>query len=1552
MEFLRLHPKNCEVIVCVCKVFISSATTFENRKLAGEVGILDVVCEAFSSFGKDEYFVITATKVISVLSHECSENGEICAKVGYCILLSSYVKDMIREPKLLPCFLSNICELSYNSFNRQYFGSMEFSDLFQNIIKKNNDDLDVCSSLCLALGAVASNLTQNKENFSPLTELVIKVLKIHRNNMYCVQTACVALAALCAEHKLNSNNLVSSHVVEFLLQIFTQHIHSKELVTSMAKLLYIVGQQDATFAAMVLSVPDVDLRFVLLSCLTQHGSDRVASLCVMKLLRLLYATTADINMEPLSGECESIINILRTHANDSDIIVEASLLIHDCCKKRQRRYVDHYGTIGGCELLARLCDQEKENKESNVLKCMLEAISRLCTGSQSNQELLGKHNLCTTVSHIMRRFNLETSSTIGMEVQERCLNLITLLCRYSKDKSSENMKHIQLFHQENVCFYILAILRNRMESVEVVHSACRAIYVLVVLEESCVKFVELKGCDFICKSLKKYAAIPSIVQCLCICITNICIFSEGRRGMFEADICEPFMKSIASNAKDPNVALQGCNALVNLSTSSSIETKVLLGSCGACSCVHLIWDTYGSNIPVMIASLIAMNKLITKCLTNIQLFINSNGPKKICDIISNNVANKEICNHGLRAMQKLCVVQLVAKQIYYEEGFLEILSTILKTNVSNIHVLLAVCHTLKQLFDVEGCSPSDDTKHVSSYEFKDGEFYKAILQAFGTYDTNDEVLNALCDLILSISATSQFNREMLMFHGAYNPMLAMTSKPVEASQAVATQVCCCARFLAVDLQSKTNLRLSGICVKICHIFQIYSNKPDVIKSAAQALLALCADCSDNVDAFIAESALDFLKSLLESHFNQYECCSEISKSLLLLLDYKCHDSQMEDFGFKCCDAICKYLGQNINSKKAAYLALSLISQVVRNNDDKQILEKIGVCETLVQTLKLHSVDEKVVISATACAYALAVDSTDLAKQLSTEDMCDITIQCIKIHASNVESLTCSLKLACILSLNKSIRVYFGTSGLCTMLVKILKNYKTENILLVAALNTVKILATNVPENKLIFSNAGMIELSLELMTENIHDSKIVELTCGVAAILSKGSSLRSDRHSNTELESNVMKMMRGGLCEAFVAIFSRYMNEASILKQVLLIIKNMAATNSANNNMFTRLADFGICEKVVFALAAHLNNSEINYAICDTLRSLSIDSNLRIVIGNSGGIEIIVKLLRLSIANADKKLSEEAIRTLTSLIKNSCANQEMAGRCHACSVVLDIIGDGNDPQLDEQCLWCIANLCRCGDDISTVSENNSKSFSDVSTVEYILSSMGSHKHNVLVIEAGCWAIRNICSSLQTIKYVLSCRGIENMCLVIRQHFQLPQICEAAIAALAIILSINQELTIGSTGICELIVNCIQNHQNETQVVIQGSHCILSLIQMSTEYKMRICSIENYTTIINACKLHVASNTAAKNAVEIILYLSQNSPEYKSRLGSGGTFALFVDMIAAQKHDVETMTLITKAVKFLTDNQSENFLMCEAYGIFGLLSQRRYESGENLKGVME
>jgi hypothetical protein len=262
-----------------------------------------------------------------------------------------------------------------------------------------------------------------------------------------------------------------------------------------------------------------------------------------------------------------------------------------------------------------------------------------------------------------------------------------------------------------------------------------------------------------------------------------------------------------------------------------------------------------------------------------------------------------------------------------------------------------------------------------------------------------------------------------------------------------------------------------------------------------------------------------------------------------------------------------------------------------------------------------------------------------------------------------------------------------------------------------------------------------------------------------------------------------------------------------------------------------------------------------------------------------------------------------------------------------------MVGDeGNTAGMDEKCLWCISYLCQCGDDISTLSESNCALFSDMSVIESIFSAMSCHRNNVEVVRAGCWTIRNLCLYHTNSKNVVLARGIENLCSVIRQHINTVNICEAATSALSTIFESNQEMNIGSTGVCELILSCIQHHNTHAMVVYYCSHSISTLCQKSNEYRIRFASDDGCITLLLNYKLHIHNFLTIESLLNVVYHMCHNYSENCVKFSNSEVFAFIAEVIKVYKNNENIMNQVEKVVKCLTVNNSDNIVKFEAYGV--------------------
>lgn len=95
---------------------------------------------------------------------------------------------------------------------------------------------------------------------------------------------------------------------------------------------------------------------------------------------------------------------------------------------------------------------EKESEEETMF--FLTAIVKDTTGSRRKQKYFGRNNACQLIMKIIRKFSK------SIEVCEACLEVISLFCRHSEDKKTENIENIQAFGDSGVNLKIFLRIKS------------------------------------------------------------------------------------------------------------------------------------------------------------------------------------------------------------------------------------------------------------------------------------------------------------------------------------------------------------------------------------------------------------------------------------------------------------------------------------------------------------------------------------------------------------------------------------------------------------------------------------------------------------------------------------------------------------------------------------------------------------------------------------------------------------------------------------------------------------------------------------------------------------------------------------------------------------------------------------------------------------------------------------------------------------------------------------------------------------------------------------
>ena len=1486
-----------------CFQLITNVTTSDtSRKHAAMAGVCESISRVFELYEDNQDIVTVAAIATASVSEDNATNADRCAKNKLCLMIFRAIETHMHSSDTVSALLLAVSSLAVTVLNRRFFGGGDGCELVKIALLKNISSPSVCTNAAAAVAAISTDSYENKDAYGKIgmIDILTKNIRNYKELADIVTVSSKTMCTLCIDHSENAERTSRESIAELLVGALRYHTANNEVVEAILKLLVNILQHKQVYAAVL---RPLGVRELLVKLVNHHVSNTVTLMYVVRFLRDIYACEEDASsIDPISNECLYLTNALAAHP--SDMIIEEDIcgIMFLLSRKRLSRSVSLFGDCGACELISNAFRLALTHSNMSLAKMALLALVSLCAGSAANQTKFGDSGACAAVVSILKHMG-GASSVVCIDMEGAALNAVAMLIRHGKLKSSENESNIQKLLEEDVCSVVVGCLDKRLDNMPLVYSACRAIFCLASNDSCCDRLIQCGAGDLVARVLQSYQQFPSIAQYAIGAVANLAYTSVGARSLHVHGICDVLIKTLSAHKKDVNIAQHGCNAIKNLSVHDT-DIRGALGSAGGCKTLLSLLKAHVESHNVVCPALFAVANMIIDIPVHAEAFMQAQIDQKLFKIVDDNIAVELVCSGAFAVIGNLCDHEFT-KQSFIDRNICKLVTRVIKCHVRSDTIVIRCLVSLIRLNgDDASCGILKD----------DQELCDLVVVILKTHSANEVVVDVACKVLVSLGTTSEFNRCKLVESGAAEQAILILSKN-SLDPICAAQVCRAIVFLACDTRSQSLLSELGLCQRVVGMLKAYKHHNELAKLIADAAAALSMNCSSNATDLTQRGVTFELLDSLRSHTADFAVGRSICHALEVIMRHSTITPAAEDVSTTY-SLVSVYFQRFWAKSDCSETVCRLIQCLCMSSDFKPI--PMDILESLALSFNEYHLVRSMASLCLETSIALITIDKEIPGALGSALFCQNVVSVLRTHVSDISVVSTALKAVSFLSIDQNIRARLGDNGVCEAIAIIFRKHMSVELVLESGLSAVRILASNTATNKMILGDCGFCELIVEVLKFGICSTKQIELALAALANM-----------TNDAKSPNVTALDNAGIITCLVEIFQNHIGCPAIVKQACMLIKHLAADVSGPHK---KLGELEMCDKVCLGLAMHIGIDHVNLVLCSCVRALAQDASNRLLLGDCGVCNIVSKVLDLAVENGDVKLLEEVLLTMISLIHGSSANQEAAGRAGICQLIVQIVNGGYGSTIDEKCLWCAAYLCRSGPEGNTTNEENTQVLVNGGLFDDIATCLNEYVDNVNIILPACWALRNACFIETNAAYVLRSSIFGKICSIVQRHVLVLGVCEAACYAISTILSVDQNISVESLGICELVVQVFRRHMNSPSVANRCCSIIANLSSQGYSNRQRLFNEGVCGVVVRALKIHIRLGTVVEEACGAVWNMSMESMESRESFGYEGACEIIVDAIRIHHSNVYVKEAGIGALKALVVDNDYNMKRVQACGV--------------------
>ena len=407
----------------------------------------------------------------------------------------------------------------------------------------------------------------------PSLETVQAVCEFVTNNPTAANSPVVAEAVLRQIHELASYNDYRELFAENLnpIQVWLQRVMYAQATSnaSIARWGCAALWSLSFHETMCISLGESGACDIVLDALRGHpGSVSVAEQACAAIGNLSITEENNTKLGE-SGACRLVVAAIRDHIADNGVTREGCAATSNLAlsEANQVKLVE----ADACAVVLRAF--EFHGDFPSVLKYACTAITNLAASNEDNARTFGVAGACAAVLGTMTRFRWDE------EVIIECLSAIAALSYIET-----NAKRLA---DSGACAAVVQVIRDFSDDPDVLHWACRAVWVLGDHKDDASTWAGKLGvvgaCEAVVDVLRRH---PEHVWCAnwgCAAVWSLGFNDDNTALLLTAGVCGVVLDALRNHPDNPQVVEQACAAVGNLTASD--DCNVIFGDGGACELV-------------------------------------------------------------------------------------------------------------------------------------------------------------------------------------------------------------------------------------------------------------------------------------------------------------------------------------------------------------------------------------------------------------------------------------------------------------------------------------------------------------------------------------------------------------------------------------------------------------------------------------------------------------------------------------------------------------------------------------------------------------------------------------------------------------------------------------------------------------------------------------------------------------------------------------------------------------------------------------------------------
>jgi len=1219
------------------------------------------------------------------------------------------------------------------------------------------------------------------------------------------------------------------------------------------------------------------------------------------------------------------------------------------------------------------------DKNKHLASLALKVIALLCTGNSLNQKRFGETDACQVIIFVVQKLNPSGSSAnsakdrgvlmsggksskIGksmssdekdnksevvsdnlksiIDLEKSALLAMCMIARHSSSKSSENTANIDKLMLEGACEFIMSIVENRLDNVEVVYLSFRAIFSLSGNEACSHRFNRNGVCDIIAEVLNNYREHIQLAHYVCGVVANIAVIDDGNALLVVEKVPEAIVETLKeSGLQSKDVAIYAFVALDNL-VGNRPKLRAMLGDCGACKAIIQAVKMFQSDSMVLKTAVSLIANLVLDNSINANRFIAEDAFQVVIDSAFQHVDDSVLCHSSFvfilstSSFSKESIVALLNANVCL------LVSKTLKAHPGNGSIVDICCVATQYML-----SGNEVMNERVGKEIIDQNIPENLLYALKNHSSDLLTVQSGLKLLLAMMKTATSVVDKMVACGVVKYLtesLAFNPLP----NTVASPVCEMIALIAHNDFNRILLKKQDLCLRLTNILELFIIDEKMIYQVCLAMTNMMIDCPENVDELLKSNvSIQLIKAL-----NKHQLLKDKGTYILKVMTHLVNNNvqaQKMFMGEVLCLAVSSFYLRYYSDLECATLSCNLIKFIARSSSDRTVLGKSGVCGVISTNIESFVTSKEGCMEFVAALHAMSVENKDNTEVFGLKGACERLINALSVHSSDVEFICLCLRAVVVLSANRLNAKKLTDCDACEVITELFKVHLSDPKIPRLALTAVRAMSYICEESRVHFNSSGIFVPIVACVRKNIEQVPLVESACAVLMTLldssqqhatttnvvipTDGKDVSVIDETETSKGNEIAEFRMADGVALINEVLNAHMKSCPIISRVCNIIINIASSSdTVQANVQLEIGKVGLCPNMVLALSHHMQDKMVNALICTTIQSLCNDASNRYTLGSVGACVVVGKLLQFAIQYEDLKLVEAVLLTVRALTEGSCANQSIFGKLGMCDYIAGLVGSENGIDIDLNTIWCINFLCRSGKEVSTCSESNSIAFGVGQAFDGIISALQEHRSSDEVLIAGLHVFDSLCCVESNISLFVSLSGCQIVTDVIKAHTHNADVCKAGLIVLTTIATIfKYARNLIQVDALEVVSLALRRHEADKEVLINGCIFIVALCNISPyeAIKSPFMDASLCPCLINNWRKHLNSVEVFENITNVIEKMCREDVDMKVDFGASGTLESIIRTMKLQLSSSNTFSSCTvmanRAIKALTDNCNEN-----------------------------